>query len=135
MSDIPSITGGPPNALWCFAQLALVKLSLSLFGFGLTLSRYDRAADTDIYTTASDDPLIERTANRVAAAAALYPGRALCLEQSLVLNRELRRRGIDSRLRFGVYADPFAGHVWVEVNGFAVNEMVENLNTLIPLEG
>jgi hypothetical protein len=82
----------------------------------------------------ADDPLVEQVAYRVAAAAALYPGRARCLEQSLTLLRELRRRGVESRLRFGIYPYPFEGHAWVEVQGRAVNETDDYLSMLTPLE-
>jgi hypothetical protein len=124
------------SATWCFIQIVLVKLSLSVFGFGRTVSRYEEEPlAQSVARTAADESLVECMAHRVAAGAALFPGRALCLEQSLVLHRALCRLGIASRLRFGVHPDPFAGHVWVEVNGSAVNEMAENLNVLIPLEG
>jgi hypothetical protein len=129
------ISRRPPSATWCFTQIALVKLSLAVLGFGRTLSRYERTRRADTGAATTDDTLVERTAHNVAAAAALYPGRALCLEQSLILHRELRRRGIESRLRFGVHASPFAAHSWVQVDGSAVNEVEYNLQLLTPLEG
>jgi hypothetical protein len=131
-----SVSERAPSAMWCLLQIALVKLSLSVFGFGRTLARYE-CTPRGTAAGAPDDSLVDCTAHRVAAAAALYPGRALCLEQSLTLHRALRRRGIDSQLHFGVHADadPFRAHVWVEVDDCAVNEMSENMRVLTPLEG
>lgn len=62
------------------------------------------------------------TANRVALAAAFYPRRALCLEQSLALCVLLRWQGVAAELRLGVQPRPFQAHAWVEVDGEPVAE-------------
>ena len=55
----------------------------------------------------------------VEAAAARLPWRTMCIEQGIALQRLLRRRGIDGRLRYG--ARPVAdqkgvqAHVWITV--------------------
>ena len=55
----------------------------------------------------------------VEAAAARLPWRTMCIEQGIALQRILRRRGIDARLRYG--ARPCDGptgvqaHVWITV--------------------
>jgi hypothetical protein len=69
--------------------------------------------------------LVRQTADRVAQAGAFYPGRAECLEQSLVLLILLRRRGLPAQLRLGVQNFPFSAHAWVELDGRPVNEREE----------
>jgi hypothetical protein len=62
----------------------------------------------------------------VALASALYPGRAKCLEQSLVLYYLLRRRGIAVQYCQGVMAYPFEAHAWVEYAGEVLNDVQEH---------
>jgi transglutaminase-like putative cysteine protease len=65
---------------------------------------------------------VERAAYHVAVAAAFFPGRAVCLEQSLALYLLLRGRGVPAELRLGVQVYPFYAHAWVELHGEPVNE-------------
>lgn len=123
-----------PSVASCFLQLALVKLSLRALGFGRTLARYERTPHNPTATVSADDQLVAQVAHQIAVAAAFYPGRARCLEQSLTLSRALRRCGADAKLRFGVYPYPFTGHAWVEVQGRAVNEMDGYLKMFTLLE-
>ena len=123
-----------PSVASCLAQFALAKLSLFALGFGRTLARYEATPCPSGSTVPPDDPLVAQVAHRVAIASALYPGRARCLEQSLILSRALRRRGADARVRFGVYPYPFTAHSWVEVEGCAINEMEGYLAMFTPLE-
>jgi transglutaminase-like putative cysteine protease len=62
----------------------------------------------------------------LAVAAALYPGRARCLEQSLVLYYLLRRDGIAARYCQGVKPYPFQAHAWVEYRGEPINDVAEH---------
>ncbi len=71
---------------------------------------------------------MERAAYHVAVAAAFFPGRAVCLEQSLALYLLLRRRGVPAELRLGVQAYPFYAHAWVELDGEPVNEDRETVD-------
>jgi hypothetical protein len=64
---------------------------------------------------------------RVAMAAALYPGRAKCLEQSLVLYCLLRRKGIGVHYYQGVRPYPFQAHAWVEYRGEVINDVPEHV--------
>jgi hypothetical protein len=68
----------------------------------------------------------------VAIAAAFYPGRAQCLEQSLALFLLLRRRAMPVELRIGVQPFPFTAHAWVEHNGRPVNEQEDFVTRLAP---
>lgn len=81
--------------------------------------------------SATED-VIEATMNSVCTAAAFYPRRALCLEQSLALTWLLRRRGVPAELRIGVQARPFYAHAWVEVDGRALNEPTDLPKVLTP---
>jgi transglutaminase-like putative cysteine protease len=61
----------------------------------------------------------------VSLAAAFYPRRAQCLEQSLTLYVLLRRRGVPADLKLGVRPRPFYAHAWVEVRGRALGEAAD----------
>jgi hypothetical protein len=129
------VTPRVPSVMFCIAQLALVKLSMRALGFGRTLAYCERSVRPSAYPHSADEPMIGRVARKVAAAAVLYPGRARCLEQSLVLSRELRRCGADADVRFGIHPYPFSAHAWVEVQGRPINEDRDYLNMFTPLEG
>ena len=60
-------------------------------------------------------------------AGALYPGRALCLEQSLALYYLLRRRGVPVRYCQGVQPYPFEAHAWVEYGGTPINDVIDHV--------
>jgi hypothetical protein len=132
----------PPGVLACFGTVALMALLPRVAGFRRTLrvaralagaapagnatggSRGSGPAPGAARASAnpSDTMLTARTAHRVALAAAFYPRRALCLEQSLALYVLLRRRGVPAVLRLGVQPRPFYAHAWVEAFGQPVNE-------------
>lgn len=72
-----------------------------------------------------------KAADLIATAAAFYPGRARCLEQSMVLYLVLRRRGAPAALRIGVQPYGFLAHAWVELDGRPVNELGETIRALV----
>ncbi len=117
-----------PSTAACALALVAVKLGLKLAGFGRTFaaaSRLVRGRGSGSVTAAA----LSEAVRRVALVAAFYPGRALCLEQSLTLWLLLRRRGIDADLRLGVQPYPFGAHAWVEHRGEPVNESPEFVRT------
>jgi hypothetical protein len=63
----------------------------------------------------------------VALAGALYPGRARCLEQSLVLYYLLRGRGVAARYCQGVQPNPFQAHAWIEYRGEIITDVEEHV--------
>jgi hypothetical protein len=69
----------------------------------------------------------------VAMAAALYPGRALCLEQSLALYDVLRRQGVSVSFRMGVQPHPFQAHAWIEHGGTPINDIAEHIKPFMRL--
>jgi hypothetical protein len=121
-----------PSVLACMVLLATVKLALAICGFERA-RRLLLAWSGSVPPTEADLSLVQRTEHAVALAAALFPGRALCLEQSLALHALLRRAGVDSRLRLGVQPHPFAAHAWVEVAGEPVNDVLEHTSHFTPL--
>lgn len=72
-----------------------------------------------------------------AAAARNFPWRTNCLEQSLVLEWLLRRRGIPATLRIGGRkdGDRFEAHAWVELDGVKLNGMETEHVHFVPFEG
>jgi transglutaminase-like putative cysteine protease len=120
-----------PAVWWCGVQLVVVRAALRFLGYATTVRAIHRIAshvDADV----GDAPHVSEIARRVATAAAFFPGRALCLEQSVALYYNLRRLGIPARLRLGVQPRPFAAHAWVEFRGQPVNER-DQLKQFLPL--
>lgn len=81
--------------------------------------------------------MIRDAARRISLAAAFFPGRALCLEQSLALFTCLRRLGVAADLCLGVQPFPFIAHAWVEVDGLPVLENTDTLHGFVrvPMPG
>lgn len=122
-----------PSLARCFLALLVVKLALVVAGTRRIVRVMNaRAGAPPPHLTASPSD-IERLAHRITLAAAFFPGRARCLEQSLVLWTMLRRSGIDARLRLGVRPHPFEAHAWVELDGQAILEDPEKVARFIPL--
>lgn len=116
-----------PSVARCALALLAVRAHLKARGFGPAVARAKRlgarAAGAGLAPAE-----VERAAYHVAVAAAFFPGRAVCLEQSLALYLLLRRRGVPAELRLGVQAYPFYAHAWVEVDGAPVNEDPETVD-------
>jgi hypothetical protein len=70
---------------------------------------------------------VKATEHAVAMAGALYPGRALCLEQSLVLYYLMRRQGVAVNYCQGVQPYPFQAHAWIEYDGEPINDVAEHV--------
>lgn len=123
-----------PGSLRAFLLLALFDVVLRLRGLrsGLALAR---RLGSRIPTAPWSGDWTEAVGRRVAFAAAFYPRRALCLEQSLALYVMLRRAGAPATLRIGARPVPFAAHAWVEIGGQAVNEPQDFIAQLVPFPG
>ena len=68
-----------------------------------------------------------RYAAAIERAAHCYPGRADCLQQSLVLHEWMQRDGISTTLQLGVLrghdgSNAFRAHAWVELDGRILND-------------
>lgn len=115
----------PASIPLCFGAVMLSRLSLKLAGFRRTVRWARRLANRP--GGSLDWDCAERSARAVAIAAAFFPGRAICLEQSVALYVLLRRRGVAASLRIGVQPYPFQAHAWIELNGQPVFENADEL--------
>lgn len=117
-----------------FLLLLLFDAALRLGGLerALRLARRLGARDADTGWRRDDTDAV---AHGVATAAAFYPRRALCLEQSLALFVALRRARAPAKLRIGVRPLPFVAHAWVEIDGIAINEAPDVIAQLTPFPG
>jgi hypothetical protein len=70
----------------------------------------------------------------VDTAAAFFPGRALCLEQSLALYVCLRRAGVPAELKIGAQPYPFAAHAWVEHRGELIGTSYDLVCQFVPFD-
>ncbi len=111
--------------LWLLAQatvlLSAVRLALKV----VTVNRLQGFAESKLTAQRKNEPLsAERIAWIVRVAAEKGPHYARCLEQSLVLNWLLRRRGVDAHIMFGARKlnEQMEAHAWVEVNGATLDE-------------
>ena len=122
-----------PSLITTFALLAFTDLALRLFGFARSVALIRKLAgkrSTIPTSRAATMPVCQR----VITAGVFYPGRALCLEQSLVLYVLLRRRAVAAELRLGVQPYPFNAHAWVELAGAPLNETPETIRQFVPLQ-
>jgi hypothetical protein len=115
-----------PSVLVCGAAIFAVKLSLRIRGFGGTLTWIRRRVEATS-TIAADTDTVRRAERAVATAGAFYPGRALCLEQSLALYLVLRSQGVAVTYCQGVQFHPFQAHAWVEYEGEVINDVAPHV--------
>ncbi len=116
-----------PSVLRCGLLILVIKLALKTVGFGRTVAWIRRRTDAISRAALINAELVWAVEHAVAMAAALYPGRAKCLEQSLVLYYLLRRRGAEVTYCQGVQARPFLAHAWVEYGGEPINDVAEHV--------
>ena len=124
----------PPVAM-TIVRFAVLKAALRLAGFTRTWRWIRTHAHNRDGTTSSSAAEVARAEYAVAMAAALYPGRAACLERSLMLYWLLRRAGVEVRLRTGVQMYPFLAHAWIEYEHVAINDVPEHVRLFTPIEG
>ena len=120
-------TGQVPSVAQCTFLILATKTALRLFGLRPTLRWLHGRVQIGPVRCRVDIETIKATEHAVAMAGALYPGRALCLEQSLVLYYLLRRRGAAVRYCQGVHPYPFQAHAWVEYQGEPINDVAEHV--------
>ncbi len=103
-----------------------LKVALRTYGFGKVIRWIGRRVESIPPTAWLDAGAVRASERAVAMAGALYPGRALCLEQSLVLYYFLRRRGVMIKYCQGVMAHPFQAHAWIEYDGEVISDVAEH---------
>jgi hypothetical protein len=111
---------GAPSVIRCLLLLAFVDAHARIRGLRSTLLLTRSLAKPR--RTIADRAMVDEIVRRVSLAAAFYPRRARCLEQSLALYLLLRRRGVPAELRLGAQPRPFYAHAWVEVDGTPLAE-------------
>lgn len=129
----PAVAPAVPSPLVCGLWLALVRTAVKVLGFGRSVRATRRWSERAPLLNEPPAGVVARTARAVAMAGAFFPGRAICLEQSLTLYLLLRRRGIPVELRIGVQPYPFHAHAWVEFEGEPVNEEAEVVRQFVLL--
>jgi Transglutaminase-like superfamily len=123
------IPGSVPSVTRSLVVIAVIKARLRVTGLGPTLRWIRRRELPTPQTTLAPNAFIVASEYAVAMAAALYPGRALCLERSLALFYFARRAGIPVTYHHGVQPQPFAAHAWVEYSGQVINDTNEHVHT------
>lgn len=116
--------------------LPLVVLGLWLTGFNRTQSMLtNRLPGGDLSIDKNKLPQAYIIAKMVRVASTHGLCRATCLPQALLLRWFLRRRGIDSSLRFGANKTEtqLEAHAWVEVDGVPVNDTEDVQKRYTPL--
>ena len=124
---------GMPSLVEAMLLLAASKMLLWLFGFERTWYWIQRLTSRVPRLREVDPDAVSRAEYRIAMAAALYPGRAACLERSLTLYWYLRRRGVGVHFRMGVQMYPFLAHAWLELEGRAINDVPEHVKRFVPI--
>jgi hypothetical protein len=117
-----------PSVLASGIMIAALKLSLKVRGYKRTIEWIRRRVE-DVPVRTDVPPTVVKAAEWwVAMAAAFYPGRAQCLERSLVLYYVLRRQGVPVKYCHGVQPWPLLSHAWVEYRGEVVNDVPERVS-------
>ena len=115
-----------PSVLYCALAIMVAKAFLKAVRFGGTIAWLRRRAGARPLRFGSDRQAVLDTAWAVGLAGALYPGRAKCLEQSLVLYFLLRRHGVSVTYCHGIHPLPFQAHAWVEYESQPINDVPEH---------
>jgi hypothetical protein len=117
-----------PSVLHSGIMIAALKFSLKVRGYKRTIEWVRRRVE-GVPVRMDVSPTVVKAAEWwVAMAAAFYPGRAQCLERSLVLYYILRRQGVPVKYCHGVQPWPLISHAWVEYRGEVVNDVPERVN-------
>ncbi len=115
------------EVLGCLLLLSAVKVSLATVGFRKTIRVVEAMTQLKSHKQAVDSDIIDHISQAVTMAGALYPGRALCLQQAIALYGRLRWWGLHVTIRLGVQPHPFDAHAWVEHLGSPIHEDREKL--------
>jgi hypothetical protein len=124
-------TAPGPSTLVCLYRMMRIRWELKRRGFARTFASVRKRCEQRPVTGGDWQATVDAVARRVAAAAAVFPGRAKCLEQSMTLFDALRGLGVPVDLRIGVQPLGFVAHAWVEYNGVPINERGELLRKLV----
>jgi len=116
-----------PSVLKSGLMILALKASLKLRGYKRTVEWIRRRVERVPVRTDVDPTVVKAAEWWVAMAAAFYPGRAECLERSLVLYYVLRKQGVPVKYCHGVQPWPLISHAWVEYRGEVMNDVPERV--------
>jgi hypothetical protein len=116
-----------PSAAECLLRVTIVRWALKVAGYEWTRRQIERRIARAGVLDDGDPRVVVAIEYAVAMGAALFPGRAQCLERSLVLYDYLRCRGIAAEMRLGIQRYPFMAHAWVEYRGEPINDVPEHV--------
>ncbi len=116
-----------PSAAECLLRVTVVRWALKVAGYERTRQRIEHRIARVPVVGDGDPRVVAAIEYAVAMGAALFPGRAQCLERSLVLYDYLRCRGIAAQMRLGIQRYPFMAHAWVEYRGEPINDVPEHV--------
>jgi hypothetical protein len=100
------------------ATLVGASLAIRLMPFRRLAAAASRGAASP--SAAPDDARMRKLRWAIEAWGRRVPWRAVCFQRGLAFHMMLRRRGIDSRLHYGVSPtgdDGLSAHVWISVGG------------------
>ena len=109
------------------AGLPIAWLAVRLLGFRVCKGAFDKPRVGTLCNSHFSEAVALDGARRIAHLADVTSlnlfFRTSCLEQSLVLCRTLRRRGMSADLRIGARkeANRFEAHAWVELDGIVID--------------
>jgi hypothetical protein len=121
-----------PSGLSCSLALVGATLALRVLGLRRSLALIRRLCRRAQGAESPTPEFLASVVRKVDTAAAFFPGRALCLEQSLALCLCLWRAGVPVELRLGVQPYPFAAHAWVDYLGEPVGESWDRVGKFVP---
>lgn len=121
-----------PSIVGLLVVLLATSCSLRVLGFARTAKLVRKHAAGRAPMPLSYEQM-ELLAKRVAIAGALFPGRARCLEQAMVVFYHLGRRTNGVVLRVGVQPHGFRSHAWVEVAGRPLNDHDDSVRSVVPI--
>lgn len=124
-----------PSGVVCALALVGATLALRVLGLRRSLALVYRGSRRASAAETPSSEFLASVVRKLDTAAAFFPGRALCLEQSLALYVCLRRAGVPVELRIGVQPYPFAAHAWVEYRGTPVGESYDRMGKFVPFDG
>jgi len=127
----PASPASEPSALTCTMTLIASVITLRLGGLRRSLRLAEWLGKRTRRAAEPSSDLLANVARKVDVAAAFFPGRALCLEQSLALYVCLRRAGIAAEFRIGAQPYPFAAHAWVEYHGELVGTSYDQVSKFV----
>jgi hypothetical protein len=116
-----------PTILGCGLMICAARIALKAYGFPATVAWIRKRVERVTVTATPDIATVRQVEHSVALAGGFYPGRAKCLEQSLVLYYVLKRQGVNVRYCQGVLAYPFSAHAWVEYRNEVINDVEEHV--------